>query len=114
LALALLRRPYFAAANVLALQCVLVIVSNAKYRSLREPFVYPDFVFFTDAIRHPRLYLPFLGWLPPVAAAAGYGLALWAGLTLEPAVAEASASFFLQTAALAAAGLALAWRAGRR
>src|SRR5690606_16116693 len=76
--IALFRRPYVAAANVLALQAVFVIVNNAKFHSLREPFVYPDFIFFTDAIKHPRLYLPFLGWLPPLAAAVGYGLALWA------------------------------------
>jgi len=111
LALALFRRPIFAAVNALALQYVFVIVNNAKYRSLREPFVYPDFIFFTDALKHPRLYLPFLGWLPPLAAATGYGLALWAGLTFEATVdVGASAwAFFIQVMLLAMVGLMLAW-----
>lgn len=50
---------------------------------LREPFVYSDFEYFTDALRHPRLYLPFLGWPAALLLACGYGLALWAGLALE-------------------------------
>jgi len=118
-ALALFQRPWFAAANALALQVVLVIVNNAKYRSLGEPFVYPDFVFFTDAVRHPRLYLPFLGWLAPLAAALGYGVALWAGLTFEPALAAGIAvwrapGLVAAFVALAAFGLALASVAARR
>jgi len=43
LALALFRRPVFSGVSVLVLQCVFVIVNNAKFRSLREPFVFPDF-----------------------------------------------------------------------
>jgi len=111
LALALFRRPIFAAANALALQYVFVIVNNAKYRSLREPFVYPDFIFFTDALKHPRLYLPFLGWLPPLGAATGYGLALWVGLTFEAAVGVGTSAwlFFALVILLAIVGLMLAW-----
>jgi len=116
LALALFRRPIFAAASALALQYVLVIVNDAKYRSLGEPFVYPDFIFFTDTLKHPRLYLPFLGWLPPLVAATGYGLALWAGLRFEPAVDADTPTwtFFVYVAAFAAFGLALALIAARR
>lgn len=83
LELALFRRPYFGAINVLAIEAVLVLVSAAKARVLREPFVYSDFEYFTDALRHPRLYLPFLGWPAALLLACGYGLALWAGLALE-------------------------------
>lgn len=57
----ILRRPWFAAASIFALFLLLVLISNAKYRSLREPFIYQDFSYFIDAIRFPRLYLPFLG-----------------------------------------------------
>lgn len=129
LELALFRRPLFAAANVLAIEAVLALVNHAKYRALREPFVYPDFAYFADALRHPRLYLPFLGAGPVLAAAAGYGLALWAGLALEPPVAAAAraplagseagallapARLLGAAAAAALAGLALAAAAGRR
>ena len=54
-------RPYFSAVNVLALWLLIVLVSNSKYHSLREPFVCADFEYFSDAIRFPRLYLPFFG-----------------------------------------------------
>ncbi len=116
LEIALFRRPYFAAGNVLALQCVFIIVNNAKYHSLHEPFVYPDFTFFSDAIKHPRLYLPFLGWMAPLAAAAGYGLALWAGLKYEPAVDAQLSTWALMAhaAVLALLGWALAKAGARR
>lgn len=57
-----LGRPWFAVAVALAFLMLLVQVSNAKFDSLREAFVFQDFEYFTDAIRHPRLYIPFLGW----------------------------------------------------
>jgi hypothetical protein len=53
--------PELALGTGLAFLFLLVIISNAKYASLREPFTYRDFRYLTDAIRHPRLYLPFLG-----------------------------------------------------
>ncbi|MCY1521876.1 Sulfatase [compost metagenome] len=136
LELALFRRPYFGVANVLAIQLLIVLVSNAKYHALREPFVYPDFEYFTDAIKHPRLYLPFFGLMRALAAGGGYGAALWAGLALEDSVTAGAGiwlvsfaelpqehmfdpsapliPFFAHTAALAIVGLALAMLAGRR
>ena len=90
LELALFRRPVFAMLNVLAIQAVLVLVSQAKYSALREPFVYPDFEYFLDAIKHPRLYLPFFGRLKALAASGGYGLMLWAGLTVEDSLTGAA------------------------
>jgi len=116
LALAFFRRPYFAAANALALQAVFILVNNAKHQALREPFVYPDCIFFTDALKHPRLYLPFLGWLPPLAAALGYGLALWAALAREPSAAPGvpTAVFLAHTAVWAACGLLAARLAASR
>ncbi|WP_334158851.1 LTA synthase family protein [Achromobacter insolitus] len=136
LELALFRRPYFGVANVLAIQLLIVLVSNAKYHALREPFVYPDFEYFTDAIKHPRLYLPFFGLMRALAAGGGYGAALWAGLALEDSVTAGAGiwlvsfaelpqehifdptapvvPFLAHTAALVIAGLALAVLAGKR
>lgn len=136
LELALFRRPYFAVANVLAIQLLLVLVSRAKYQALQEPFVYPDFEYFTDAIKHPRLYLPFFGWKNALASGGGYGLALWAGLTFEDSVTagagiwlvsfadlpqesvfDATAPvvpFFMHSLALMLAGFGLAALAARR
>ncbi|MCJ9707701.1 LTA synthase family protein [Bordetella hinzii] len=134
LELALFRRPYFAVANVLAIQLVIILVSRAKYQALQEPFVYPDFEYFTDAIKHPRLYLPFLGWWGALAAAGGYGLALWSGLVFEAPITAGGTAwhrvlidlpstirpgvplmrFYPVVLGIGAAGLLLAWWAGRR
>lgn len=76
-----LGRPWFALAIELAFLMLLVQVSNAKFQSLREAFVFQDFEYFTDAIRHPRLYIPFLGWwkfaVVAVAVVAALGIGLW-------------------------------------
>lgn len=119
LEMALFQRPYFAIANVLAIELLLVLVSRAKYEALQEPFVYPDFEYFTDAIKHPRLYLPFFGWGKALVCAGGYGVALWGGLVLEPAISAGSggfsaATYYLGYGVLATVGLGTAWLAGRR
>lgn len=46
--------------GTVALVCLMVTVSNAKYRALREPFVFSDLSLFSQLFSHPRLYLPFL------------------------------------------------------
>ena len=75
-------RPWFAMAIGLAFLMLIVQVSNAKHHSLREAFVFQDFEYFTDAIKHPRLYIPFLGWwkfvLIAIAVAATLLVGLWA------------------------------------
>ncbi|SPU49412.1 LTA synthase family protein [Bordetella trematum] len=119
LEMALFQRPYFAIANVLAIELLLVLVSRAKYEALQEPFVYPDFEYFTDAMKHPRLYLPFFGWGKALVCAGGYGVALWGGLVLEPAISTRSggfsaATYYLGCGVLATVGLGTAWLAGRR
>jgi hypothetical protein len=136
LELMLFRRPYFAVANVLAIELVIVLVSNAKFHALREPFVCPDFEYFMDAIKHPRLYLPFFGVGRALAAGGGYGAALWAGLLLEDSVTAGAGvwlvsfaelpqehmfdptaplmPFLFHSSCLAAAGLGMAMHAGRR
>lgn len=113
--LVLFRRPWFAIANILAVLLVVVLVSNAKFHSLREPFIFQDFEYFTDTLKHPRLYLPFFGLKKALLAALGYGAALYAGLTFENSlIAQGSASaFFTMTAAVAVAGIALLWLGSR-
>jgi hypothetical protein len=76
--LVLFRRPWFASVIVLCLLVVVILVSNAKHHSLREPFIYHDFSYFRDAVRYPRLYLPFLG--------------IWSGVAILVAVAMAGAT----------------------
>ena len=78
-------RPWFAAAVVSAFLLVLVLVNNAKVKALREPFVFQDYEYFTDAIRHPRLYIPFLGWWKFLGAATGLVVAMAVGLWGEAA-----------------------------
>jgi phosphoglycerol transferase MdoB-like AlkP superfamily enzyme len=112
--LALFRRAWFAAANVDALFLALLLINNAKVHSLREPFVYQDFDYITDALRHPRLYLPFLGlWRLLIAIAAIVGVVV-VGLMLESRMtAVLSRQEFLvglASLALLAAGLLLAAR----
>jgi len=75
----LLGRPWFSAAVVSAFLLMLVLVNNAKVKALHEPFVFQDYEYFTDAIRHPRLYIPFLGWGKFLGAAAGFVLAVAIG-----------------------------------
>lgn len=80
-----LGRPWFAMAAGLAFLMLLVQVSNAKFHSLREPFVFQDFEYFTDAIRHPRLYIPFLGWWKFALIVVAVTVALAVGIWLEAA-----------------------------
>ncbi len=82
--LALFHRPIFAVFNVLSFVALVTLVSNAKQASLSEPFVYQDFEYFADAIRHPRLYLPFFGLSLALVLAAGFAIIFYAGLRLEP------------------------------
>ncbi|MDR1277093.1 MAG: LTA synthase family protein [Candidatus Accumulibacter sp.] len=83
-----LGRSWFAAATVSAFLLMLVLVNNAKVMALREPFVFQDYEYFTDAIRHPRLYIPFLGWWKFLSAAAGFVLAVVIGFLGEAAPAQ--------------------------
>lgn len=82
--LAVLQRPWFAGTFILSLQLVVIQTSLTKWHSLKEPFLYQDFDYFLDAIRHPRLYLPFFGlWLAAGALLAG-AAAITAFLWFEP------------------------------
>lgn len=109
--LILLRRPWFTNALLLALLLLVVQISNAKQRALREPFIYQDFSYFIDALRFPRLYLPFLGFWSAVAVATAVAAALVCGLLLEAPMPFSAVS--ISTALSAGTGLLL-FMAGRR
>ena len=81
--LALVRRPIFALLLVLAGQFLVIQINNAKYRALREPFLFSDFGIFSQTIKHPRLYLPFLGVWRAILAGTGAVVAIAFGLFLE-------------------------------
>ncbi len=80
---ALTARPLFSGVNLLLLWLLIVLVSNSKYHSLREPFVCADFEYFSDAVKFPRLYLPFFGFAKAALLAVGFLVYLWAGLSFE-------------------------------
>jgi len=83
LVLAVTARPVFSALLVLAELLFIVLVSNAKRHSLREPFVFADLEYFIDVFRHPRLFLPYFSVWRAVLTVAVFGMVLFLGLTLE-------------------------------
>jgi hypothetical protein len=103
-------RAWFSAVNVLALWLLIVLVSNAKYHSLREPFVCADFEYFSDAVRFPRLYLPFFGIGKAIGLALLFVVYLACGLYFEPVGADARV---VASSALLC-GLALLWLGSRK
>ncbi|MDD2723248.1 MAG: LTA synthase family protein [Methylovulum sp.] len=107
--LLLLQRPWFAVVNLLAFQLLLLLVNQAKYDSLREPFIFQDFEYFTDAIKHPRLYLPFFGIARTIAATIGFVSAFVIGLVLETPLTDTLTTpvFILLSVLLAGIGLQL-------
>ncbi|MFA7496498.1 MAG: LTA synthase family protein [Acidithiobacillus sp.] len=95
--LALVQRPIFAALLSLALWLTVVLVGNAKEATLREPFVFMDFEYFTDAIKHPRLYLPFLGlWRALGLVLLGIAVVAAAFWAEAPITVQMSTVYFLE------------------
>ncbi|MEF8756271.1 MAG: LTA synthase family protein [Accumulibacter sp.] len=113
--LLLLQRPVFAASSLLAGFLFVVLVSNAKVHSLREPFIFQDFEYFSDALRHPRLYMPFLGAVRALLSLLALGLAIAGGLTIEDSLLDrmSVAEFLSGAATLALVGLLLLWFGAR-
>jgi len=80
-------RSFFSVLLLAAGQLTVIQVSNAKYRALREPFIFSDFGIFSQTLRHPRLYLPFLGMWRILFAGSAAFVAIVVGWLLEkPAV----------------------------
>ncbi len=87
LALLLTHRPFLSGIITLAILAVFVVVNNAKYRALQEPLVFSDVYLYIQAIRHPRLFLPFLH-IPLTLTAITTGLLLlYLAIRWEPALA---------------------------
>lgn len=75
-------RPVFSAGVAAAVVALTAAISNAKFQSLREPFVFTDLSLFSQLFSHPRLYLPFLNVGTVIAIAIGVVL-LVAGCWLD-------------------------------
>ncbi|WP_416137622.1 LTA synthase family protein [Halomonas sp. HK25] len=84
--LLVLQRPWFAVVFIASLQLVVVQSSNTKSATLKEPFICQDFEYFLDAVKHPRLYVPFFGIRLAVAATTAGAMAIAAFLWLEPSL----------------------------
>lgn len=100
--LLVVQRPVFALLLTLAGQFLVIQVNNAKYRALREPFLFSDFGIFSQTIKHPRLYLPFLGLRRALLAAAGAAAAVGFGWWVE----SPEPQFLVWAATAATAGIA--------
>jgi hypothetical protein len=109
--LAFFQRPYFAAVLAVATMLSLVLISNAKFRALREPFVFQDLEYFTDMLRHPRFYLPYFGVRKILAVLAGFAVVFYLGFTLEAWLPGRTglAQFSVGLGLLIAAGAGLLW-----
>ena len=102
------QRPWFSLIVVNALWLVVLQVSHTKYVSLREPFLSQDFEYFTDAIKHPRLYIPFFGiGLTIAATTAGGGLVAPSRILYIRGAAHATPTGFAATPGIW-------WRTSRR
>lgn len=106
LLLAMLQRPLFSTVLCVALLLIMVLVNNAKYQALREPFVFTDFALYSQAIRHPRLYLPYLGRLAMVGIPILTVTVFYVGMVYEDSVLEVMDGWEL--VAVVASGLMLA------
>ena len=83
----IVQRAVFSALAISIFLVILSGVSNAKFVALREPMVFSDFMMFSQAFKHPRLYFPFLGLLPVILMPIIIISLIYAVLTLEPAIA---------------------------
>lgn len=80
-------RVNFSAFVAIALVALLAGVSNAKYASLQEPFVFTDLSLFSQLVAHPRLYLPFLSIGTVVGIVAGIVVVV-AGFVVDKPLAQ--------------------------
>ena len=114
--LAIWQRPYFASGLNIAGMLLVVLVSNAKFASLREPFLLSDFRFFDALVHHPRLYLPFFGVLPAVGCAVIFAAFCVFALRIEPSLLMMTGvvPFVFYCLLLIGSGVALLWFGTRK
>jgi len=83
-----IQHPLLMLAVFLSIWLLLVVVNNSKFARLREPLIFTDLEFVSYAVRHPRLYVPFLGLWRGIllgVLSAGIVYALWRiDSTLDP------------------------------
>ena len=103
-------RVRFSAFAAIALVALLAGVSNAKYASLQEPFVFTDLSLFSQLFSHPRLYLPFLSVATVAAIAIGVAVVI-VGFLAETPLAQRPVGAL---ALLGCAGLAVAYLCAAR
>lgn len=110
------RRPWFACSQMLVLQGVVLAVSAVKMKSMREPFVFQDFEYFIDMLRHPRLYLPFFGLTKLALVLSGVGAMIYFSMRLEADLAGRIGwlSFMDGWLVLTSAAAGLLWLSTRR
>lgn len=111
--LLVVQRPWFAMLLVSAFMLLIVVISNAKFKSLAEPFTVQDFRYLKDAIRYPRLYLPFLGWGKALIAVMGVLLAVAIGFLVEPAASGGGLATTVAIVSLLCASVFLLWFGNR-
>ena len=116
LVLGVTQRPWFAALLVLAEMVFIVLISNAKTRTLREPFVFQDFEYFIDALKFPRLFLPYFGRWPVLVTLVLFAAVFYPGMVLEQSIPAriGYTGFFAGVAGLLAAGCLMLWLATPR
>ena len=95
---------------------LIVFVSNAKFASLREPFLLSDFRFFKALLRHPRLYVPFFGVVPAIGCAVAFVAFCVIALRIEPSLLSRMGAVAFAVCCLIYLGLgaALLWFGTRR
>lgn len=103
-------RVKFSAFVAVALVALLAGVSNAKYASLREPFVFTDLSLFSQLFAHPRLYLPFLSVATVAAIVVGIAVVTGGFIAETPMVGRPFGAIGIA----AAACLAIAYRLAAR
>ncbi|WP_373976111.1 LTA synthase family protein [Chitinibacter sp. SCUT-21] len=84
--LILFQRPWFASLLACAIFLLLIVISNTKQAMLREPFIYQDFEYFADLIKHPRLYIPFFGISKTLLGILIFSTLISAGILIEPSL----------------------------
>ncbi|MCF6189734.1 MAG: LTA synthase family protein [Cocleimonas sp.] len=100
----IVQRPIFSGIALVVFFIIVIAVSNAKFKALKEPIVFSDFAMFSQAFKHPRLYFPFLGLAPVIIAPIIIIGLIIAVLTLEPAMAFTAKRIFLSLLAIIGIG----------
>lgn len=111
----LLGRVWCAMAAASAVLLTLILVNNAKRRNLREPFLFQDYDYFLDALRFPRLFLPFLGLKSFCLAAVCFAAAVLCLLAERPPAARLALNGQLGGAlGMLLVALLVLWRTAQR